>query len=60
MPEFVYHFVQTVSTTVVVDAESWEAGEEEAWDKLPGGLCHHCASKVDESGDWELEPEDFE
>jgi hypothetical protein len=52
MPEFAYHFTQTAGHTVFVDAPTREAGEPEAWDRLPVSLCHACAHEYEMSGDW--------
>lgn len=57
MPEFTYVFKQSASHVVTVDAETREAGENAAWDQLPGSLCHQCASDFGMAGEWELDEE---
>ncbi|MFE3052308.1 hypothetical protein [Nocardia sp. NPDC059239] len=57
MPEFTYVFKQYASHVVTVEAESREAGEDAAWDRLPPSLCNQCAHEFEMAGDWELDEE---
>lgn len=60
MPEFTYAFKQFAGHFVTIEAESREAGEDAAWEKLPVSLCHQCAHEYDMAGDWELDEEAVE
>lgn len=55
MSKFELYFLQTASTSVTIDADDLESAIEQAYNKLPGSLCHHCARDFDMSGDWELD-----
>ncbi|MFE2995039.1 hypothetical protein ACFXG4_08510 [Nocardia sp. NPDC059246] len=57
MPEFTYVFKQPATHVVTVEAESREAGENAARDRLPASLCYQCAREFDLAGDWELDEE---
>jgi hypothetical protein len=52
-----YVFVQYASHVVTVEAESREAGETTARNRLPVSLCHQCAHDFDMGRDWELDEE---
>lgn len=55
MSEHEFVFVQTASHVVIIESDlSRDEVEEQAWDKLPGSLCHQCAHEYDMAGDWEL------
>lgn len=56
MPQFTVHLVQTVSSSVTVDAETYEEAIEAAWDSedMPGSMSHGAfgSASVDEAGEW--------
>lgn len=57
MPTYNVHLIETVSTTVTVDADSPEVAIELAYksDDMPGSMVHGAfgSASVDEAGDWE-------
>lgn len=56
MPEFTVYFSQHASAAVDgVVAESTDEAIEEAYQGLPGPLCHQCAREYELAGDWEPE-----
>ena len=36
------------------EAENSDEAEDQASQDLPGQLCHHCADKIGDMGDWTL------
>ncbi|MBO0676860.1 hypothetical protein JRC04_05245 [Mycolicibacterium sp. S2-37] len=55
MSEFTVYFSAGASTAVKVDAEDYDAAIEEAYNDLPGSLCHQCAREIELSGDWDVD-----
>lgn len=53
--QYTVYFTATVSTAVTVEADSPDDAEEKAYDQLPSGLCHWCASTINSPGEWDLE-----
>lgn len=58
MPTFNVHLTETVSTTVTVEADDYQAAMEAAWDSdnMPGSITYGAFGQapVDEAGDWEV------
>ena len=56
MSNYRVYYTMTVSTGVVVEAPDAECAEDLGYGEIDATLCHHCASKMDLSGDWEPDP----
>ena len=52
MTVFRIHWLQSVSTTTEVEAETLDEAIEASWDLLPGSLCHQCAATHELSEEW--------
>lgn len=58
MPKYNVHLIETISTTVTVEADSIEDAQELAYqsDDMPGSITYGAfgQASVDEAGDWEV------
>ncbi len=59
MPLYRVSLVNSVGTSVEVEADSPEQAEELVWDsdgfQNLGGLCHQCEGRVGSLGDWDID-----
>lgn len=62
MPLYMVSLMNTVSTTIEVEADDPDDAREKVWDsdgfQNLGGLCHQCEHHVGSLGDWQLSDDD--